>query len=151
MIDSSEGLDLVLLIDDDELVNILNTILLRKSGMVGQVQSVNSGDKALGVLAQYEAQNRWPSLIFVDINMPGISGFGLLEKLESSGGLAWLGGSEHCVIVVLTSSCSPVDKARALSHSLVRECLEKPFTREMLSGIFARLVDKTSGPDVCSS
>lgn len=134
MSESSEKLDFVLLIDDDELVNILNTILLRKSGITDNVMAVNSGDKALETLAQYERENKWPSLIFVDINMPGISGWEFIEKFRDH----FLPFKHQCTICMLSSSLDPHDQQKAEQSDLVDFYLSKPLTIESVQALVTK-------------
>jgi len=134
MIENSERLDLVLLIDDDELVNILNTILLRKSGIVDKVESANSGEKGLEILAQYERENKWPSLIFVDINMPGLTGWEFIEKFRER----FSTFKQQCTICMLSSSLDPEDQEKAAKSDLVDFYLSKPLTIERVQTLVAK-------------
>lgn len=125
-------LDLVLLVDDDELVNTLNTIMLRKSGYVDQIQSVDSGDKGLEILAQYENENVAPAIILIDINMPGLSGWEFLEIFKTR----FLFFKQKCIICMLSSSLNPHDRQRAEKSDLVDFYFTKPLTPQIVQTLY---------------
>jgi len=52
-----------------------------------------------------------PDVIFLDLRMPGLDGFGVLQALRGDGGFT-------CVIVALTASAMSGDRERALSPAL---------------------------------
>lgn len=131
-----QKLDLVLLIDDDELVNTLNTIMLRQSGYVEQIQAVDSGDKALDTLAQYENENLYPSIIFVDINMPGLSGWEFLEIFKTR----FLSFKQKSIICMLSSSLNPIDRQRAEKSDLVDFYFTKPLTPQIVQTLYENAV-----------
>jgi len=67
----------------------------------------NDGAAALAVL---EADGPLPQLVLLDLNLPGISGHEVLERVRADPRLAQL------PVVVLTTSGSPKDVAYAYSH-----------------------------------
>lgn len=129
-------LDLVLLIDDDELVNTLNTIMLRKSGYVDQIQAVDSGDNGLDILARYQDENISPAIIFIDINMPGISGWEFLDIFRTR----FLSFKEKCIICMLSSSLNPMDREKAEKSALVDFYYTKPLTPQIVQTLYENAV-----------
>ena len=63
-------------------------------------------------------------VIFLDINMPRMNGFEFLEAAIDELGEAFT----HVVIVMLTTSLDPADRARAEQFSVVRDFINKPLT-----------------------
>lgn len=116
--------ELVLLIDDDEAVNMLNSIILRKAGVAENIVAVQSGEKGLEVLTEFQTENRWPGIIFVDINMPGICGWEFIERFKKD----FVQYKHKCVICVLSSSLDPRDRENAKKSDMVDSYLSKPLS-----------------------
>lgn len=79
----------------------------------------------------------FPDLVILDLSMPRLDGFGLLERLRGRPGL------DGVPVVVLTSSASPEDESRALALG-ARSFHTKPADAEALGlqvrGIVARWI-----------
>jgi CheY-like chemotaxis protein len=110
----------VLLIDDDPIQNMINSKLMMRSGFCSEVAISTNGKEALDKLN--EDKDGLPDIIFLDINMPIISGWDFLELIspESLGRLPR--------IFMLTSSISPDDIRRSESHPYVKSYLTKPLS-----------------------
>ena len=131
MIVDLKKLSLVLLIDDDDVVNTLHSIVLRKSGLVENIQSVMSGNEALSVLSACERDNCWPSLIFVDINMPGMNGWEFIEIFNEKFSTL----KKKSMICLLSSSLDPRDREKAEKSNLIDFYFSKPLSIEAVSAI----------------
>ncbi len=121
----------VVLIDDSENDNFFHEIALRKAGFGGEILVFESGERALEFLLQ--DQIAVPTMVFLDINMPGMNGFAVARELS-----AGLQPRADLQLNMLTSSAWSVDKATAESMDLIRNYLVKPLTREMAAGLMAR-------------
>jgi DNA-binding response OmpR family regulator len=105
-----------LLIVDDEPVNVaLLEDMLRESGY-SRIRSFTDSRKALPACAEYE-----PDLILLDLMMPYVDGFTILESLR--GGNA-IGG--FLPVLILTADMSQETKRRALKCGAT-DFLLKPF------------------------
>ena len=131
--------DLVLLIDDDDAVNMLNTIILRKSGLADNIVAVQSGEKGLEALSEFLTENKWPGIIFVDINMPGICGWEFIERFKKD----FVQFKEKCLICVLSSSLDPRDRENAKNSDMVDSYLSKPLSIDVVTSLgkkYAQLI-----------
>ena len=122
-------LDCVLLIDDDEATNFYHTVILEDELSDVYIQSVRSAHEGLDYLqckGEYEARPQ-PGIIFLDINMPGLDGWGFLAKYSE------LSREIHkrSIVVMLSTSINPDDRERASSIPAVKEFLNKPLTPEV--------------------
>jgi CheY-like chemotaxis protein len=116
--------ELVLLIDDDDAVNMLNTIILRKSGLAENIVAVQSGEKGLEALMEFQTENRWPGIIFVDINMPGICGWEFIERFKKH----FQQFKHRCLVCMLSSSLDPRDRENAKHSDMVDSFISKPLS-----------------------
>jgi len=121
-----EKLPQILLVDDDETTNFLNEILFRKLGVTDQVRTAYSGEQALAMLTQdppYE-----PTLLLLDVNMPGMGGFEFLEAYQRLPQLQ----QDATVIVMLTTSMDSRDLGR-IDELPIAGLVSKPLNREKIA------------------
>jgi CheY-like chemotaxis protein len=123
----------VLLIDDSESDLLFTRIVLERSGEPWEIRSF---DDARDALAHLEQPGRPPvDLILLDINMPGMNGFEFLEACERSAAAS----ETRAVVVMLTSSPDPSDRARALAFPAVRGYVTKPIDIPSARGLLRHL------------
>jgi response regulator RpfG family c-di-GMP phosphodiesterase len=121
----------VVLIDDSENDNFFHEIALRKAGFGGEVRIFESGESALDFLLQDQVSV--PTVVFLDINMPGMNGFDVARALGDR-----LHPKAELQLNMLTSSAWSVDKATAESISLIQHYLVKPLTADMVAGLIGQ-------------
>lgn len=127
-----EKLKCILLIDDNEADNFIHELIINESNCTEKVISVQGGQEGLDLLKNNCANNlQQPDLIFLDINMPGMSGWEFLEEY------AKLGESQKCklVLVMLTTSLNPDDENRASKINAIKGYINKPLSRESLKEV----------------
>ncbi|RTQ52124.1 response regulator [Hymenobacter gummosus] len=122
----------IYLIDDDSLGNYLTETLLRLENVGGEICTYESAEEALHALLRRPEP---PRLIFLDLNMPVMSGWDFLDALEPHQPRL-LG---RCRIYILTSSLALADMERARSYELVSGLIHKPLDREEIRAIQAEL------------
>lgn len=73
----------ILLVDDDNIFNFLNTKLLRQSGIADEIHTALNGKEALDLLNNYyTGAFALPDVILLDLNMPVMDGFAFLEAFK---------------------------------------------------------------------
>lgn len=129
----------VVLVDDSENDNFFHEMALRKAGFGGEIRVFEGGEGALAFLLQ--DQIAVSTVVFVDINMPGMSGFDVARTLD-----AQLNPQAGLRLNMLTSSAWSEDKATAASIGLVSNYVVKPLTADMVAGLITLGESTTPGP-----
>lgn len=117
----------ILLIDDDNITNFLNKKIIMNSGLASSIEAFDSGNDAIryihdifdGVLSKPV-----PELILLDIMMPVMDGFDVLDELQKLPAAT----KENMRVIMLSSSLDKRDRDRAMTYSMVTDFLSKPLT-----------------------
>jgi hypothetical protein len=124
--------DRVLLIDDNDIDNFINERMITTSHFSKSVIVKNSGEGALQYLKDHSENTAiLPEVIFLDLNMPAMDGFGFLAEYEHLSETI----RKFCKIVVLSSSISPDDINRASTNPYVLKYVNKPLGEKYLDAI----------------
>jgi len=102
----------ILLIQDNEDIVFLLQHAIKKSGISNPVQILVNGEDAIAYLAGTERFSDWnkfplPSLVLLDVKLPGASGFDVLKWIRQHPGL------KNLRVAILTSSDSGKEIATA--------------------------------------
>ena len=125
------GLEYVLIVDDDDVCNFLVSKLLNKVIPINKMEIALNGDEAIDYLD--ECPPTCPSLVILDLNMPMTNGFEVLQHYTDS-------GSTGCTrFAVLTSSSQDDDKNKAATYEDVIAYIEKPLTETKLRSVLEKL------------
>ncbi len=126
---------MALLIDENEIDNFINERMITSCNFANKVIVKNSGPAALEYIKNALANNEpMPEIIFLDLNMPVMDGFGFLEEFD-------LIAKDHghikddCKVIVLSSSISPVDIDKASTNPYVYKYVNKPLSEKYLAAI----------------
>jgi DNA-binding response OmpR family regulator len=118
----------VLVVDDDADIRGLVRTLLERAGY--DVDDAEDGRVALRRL--YE---RPPSLVILDVNMPGLDGFQTLERIRDLSDVP---------VIMLTARTQELEKVRGLSAG-ADDYVAKPFGRQELLARVDALLRRTGG------
>lgn len=119
-------------IEDDPDHQKIAAMTLQSEG-ISDITFFNNGEEAIAFFEADtpESPNRLP-VILIDLMLPNISGFDILEHLRSNE--SW----KACKKIVLTCSTSLEDQSRSLKFG-ADAFFSKPFRREYLQEIIASL------------
>ncbi len=122
----------VMLIDDNELDNFINKKLIESEHFAEKVLIHASAQSALEELKRISNEPAsLPSVIFLDIMMPHMDGFGFLEEFNKLPESA----RKQCKIVMLSTSESFKDLNKANQDKNVYKFLNKPLNKAVLDAV----------------
>ena len=124
--------DRVLLIDDNDIDNFINERMITTSNFSKQVTVKNSADGGLDFLRRNsDSTDTLPQVIFLDLNMPVMDGFGFLVEFEKLPDTI----KDFCKVIVLSSSISSEDINRASTNPYVLKYINKPLSEKYLEAV----------------
>ncbi len=115
----------ILVVDDDPTIRQLLTDVLEMEGYEVSI-AVD------GLAAVRAVQAASPDFVVLDVMMPGLDGFGVLEAVRAQGG-------EPVPVLMLTAAAEPGANARAWSSG-VDYYLAKPFTADAVLDVIDRVL-----------
>lgn len=122
----------ILLIDDDSITNFLHQHVLMEAKVAQKIEIAETVDEALERLdCAGEEKCQPPELIFLDLNMPGLTGWEFIDEYKKIKERH----STESVIVILTTSVNPDDNKKASEIKEVAEYRKKPMTTRMVTEI----------------
>jgi CheY-like chemotaxis protein len=117
----------ILLVDDEPISHFINIKAIEMAGIDSDIKTVSNGSEALEYLEEKAAA---PDVIFLDIDMPVMDGFGFLRSFKEME----IENKDRVKIIILTSSFNHEDVEKAMSFG-IETFLAKPLTRIDLSNI----------------
>jgi type II secretory ATPase GspE/PulE/Tfp pilus assembly ATPase PilB-like protein/ActR/RegA family two-component response regulator len=121
----------VLLVDDEDLLRKVMKDLLERDGY-------NVVEARDGVEALDQIDRHGPDIIVLDLNLPGLDGYGVLSHLRSRPATA------NIPVVVLTARGDEENEVRVFEHG-ADDFLSKPFRARALSARLAAVLGRSRG------
>ncbi len=122
----------VLLVDDEDQLRRVMRDLLERDGY----DVIEAGD---GVEALDQVDRHAPDIIVLDLNLPGLDGYGVLSHLRSRR------ATEHIPVVVLTARGDEENEVRVFEFG-ADDFLSKPFRARALSARLDAVLRRTKRP-----
>lgn len=122
----------VLLVEDDPITIMVCDRIIKMSDFSDNVVSCENGKTAIDHINKLvNAGEKFPEIIFLDINMPVMNGWDFLEEFETIKDKI----SPMPRIFILSSTVDPEDYKRAKAFSAVDNFISKPLSKEFLENI----------------
>ncbi|GAB3731716.1 response regulator [Spirosoma lituiforme] len=125
-------LPVIWIVDDDEDDQYLFEIAFKTLDPPVSVRRLNDGEELLPALSQSDVK---PSLILLDLNMPYLNGFEVLQQLRANPDYS------NLPVVVLTTSNHHEDEVKAMNLG-ASAFLTKPGSSGKLLMLFGQLVQQ---------
>jgi CheY-like chemotaxis protein len=130
----------VLLIDDNDADNEYHELVISGTGRANRLNSVTDSRDALKCWKENcsePALNAIPDLVFLDINMPAINGFELLDRIKQTPDPNGL--KSKMKIFMLTTSQNPEDHHRATNQ--YADMIMGFYTKPLTTKVFEKIVE----------
>ena len=133
----------VLLVEDADVHVEFTRLAFESEGLGDALDVARDGEEAMALIDR--RADRPPRLILLDLKLPGMSGFDVLQAVRSH-------GSEQVrrtPVVVLTTSRAPADVRRAYdlnANSFLRKPLELPEFLELIGAVRAWWLERVELP-----
>lgn len=124
-----------LIIDDDPSNNLLCKISIQRVIPGADVVSFTIPEKGIAYIQDEYTANPVPTALFLDINMPSLTGWEVLNEFEKIRPLI----KDNFTVHILSSSVDPADKERAANNHFVLGYLEKPLSKDTLKALYPEL------------
>jgi len=117
----------LLIVDDDPQFQLLHRKLAEITEFHLHPHCVSNGLDAIEYIKLKSTEPKQNLLIFLDIYMEGIDGWGVLDYLES------LNLPKRFKVILISSSVNSEDKKKAIKYHSVIEYIEKPLATDYLT------------------
>lgn len=120
-------IETIVLIDDDPITNSVNKLTIKSFSKNTEVRMFKDAKKAM---SDIQNGDLLPQIIFLDINMPVMSGWEFLDHFNQ------FATENEIKIYVLTSSESTTEINQAMKYAAVENFISKPLNLEKLEKVF---------------
>lgn len=121
-----------MLIDDNKATNYLNREVIEDMDLCNEVILAGSAKEALTFLTtKTKGKYPCPELIFLDLNMPAIDGWHVIDEFSKINQEA----IKYSHIVLLTASKNPTDEIKIGLYPLIKGYYKKPLVEETVQEV----------------
>lgn len=118
-----------IVIDDDPINNFLCSKNIKKSVQDADIITFTEGETGLDYIKSYfNEPNIGNAILFLDINMPTMSGWEFMERFQKINTVI----KDQISIYILSSSVNQSDKHKAKTHPDIIDYIEKPLLTDVL-------------------
>ena len=124
------------IIDDDPIFIYGTKRIMKEVNFCDEILVYQNGQQALdGLSAIVDSDENFPSVIFLDLNMPIMNGWEFLDQLTTINHPK----KDNLIIYIISSSIDPRDLERVKDYEVVHNYILKPVTPKDLSTVMEAL------------
>ncbi len=121
-----------LLIDDDAIYNFVHAKIIKQLDEAAELVDFTSGSEALLFIEErFSSEKAEPTVVFLDLTMPELSGFELLDALQDLPS-DW---TSKMSIYIITSSLSEKDVQKSKEYPVIKGYIGKPLSFDRLKEV----------------
>ena len=120
-----------IVIDDDPINNMICSKFIQMMIPGSEIQTFTNPEKGIEHLAGHRIGDNNHTILFLDINMPSLTGWEVLKKVELFPDAI----KEKLRIFMLSSSVDQQDKEQAANNPLVLGYISKPLSKDKLMAV----------------
>jgi len=120
-----------ILIDDDDLCNEVSRMVLEDAFGEADIKAFTRPEKALEFIEKEYKKNSGSTILFLDINMPGIDGWQFLDRYDKLSEKI----KRQINIYMLSSSIDRADRDKAVANRNVEGFISKPLDFEIVTAL----------------
>ncbi|MEX0315417.1 MAG: response regulator [Allomuricauda sp.] len=129
----------IFLVDDDFIFREAAEVLIKASGLSDNICHFENGLQAYEALVSLIATPmELPDILLLDINMPVMNGWELLEELKQEDRII----RERVQMHILTSSIAPKDLNLSEAYGFIKGYITKPLTKADLKKVELDLLEQ---------
>lgn len=125
----------IYLIDDDDIFNTLNSAIIKFVDEEYKIVIFKSGKEVLTYLKKNTTSFIPPEIVFLDIRMPNVNGFELLDILAEMKQHPF----EKSKVFMLSSTLNEKDLERTKAYPIISAFLGKPLTIEVFTNLLKEM------------
>jgi len=124
-------LEKIYCVDDDVITLMLCKKVIQRADFAKEILTATNGEEAILFFKELAEQSEpsYPSLTFLDLNMPIMNGWEFLDQYSKSG---YNEIFPEAKFIVLSSTIDPQDVEKTKNYPMVVNFLSKPITKEMI-------------------
>ena len=130
-----------IIVDDDPFNNILCKIQIEMTLGKVDICTFQVPEDGLKFIQTEYRNSMMPTILFLDINMPTITGWEFMERYEKFTERI----RNQITIYILSSSVDPRDKNKAKNNKLITGFISKPLVSEMILTLANDVKDRPAG------
>jgi CheY-like chemotaxis protein len=117
-----------ILVDDDPFNNIISSIEIESALGEVNIRTFEIPEEGLAFIQHEYIRSLMPAILFLDINMPTLTGWEFMEQYENFSEAI----KKQIGIYILSSSVDPRDREKANANKYIKGFISKPLGSETI-------------------